>query len=229
MIENTKELKDTVTSMICTGDDPIELSENDLLNAISIEGEFFLLKLHYDDFEDELISQKIKYKLSQSLSIIVSYEDDGNSLDDIQNYVSYIHELSDNKQNSTFGIKKVAKISKYPITILFSGILPINQLTMTIGKSIFELINSDDSYFKPRFTRFRDDLSKEIGIPILPVFPYFDDELNPYQVRLVDMTDSRLISEFQIQDNLTRDTLEIYLLKLFFIYKVLAEEKKYQN
>ena len=216
-------MQDSIANMQCIKGSPIELLEEDLLNALKIEGEFLVLKLHYNDFGDELKSQKIKYKISQSLSVIVSYEDDGSSYDNILEFVKYISEISDEKQNSTFGIKKVENISEYPITILFSGILPINQLKMTVGKKVDELIHSDDGYFLPRFQKFRDDISKEISIPILPVLPIYDKSLEDYQICLVDLFDGRVISEFTVTPNFNKETIEIYLLKLFYIYKVLAE------
>ncbi len=96
---------------------------------------------------------------------------------------------------------------------------------MSVGKSIYELINSDDEYYVPRFQKHRDDISKEIGIPILPVLPALDKELGSLEVKLVDSYDGRVISKFIVSQVLNKETVEIYLLKLFYIYKVLAEEK----
>jgi len=223
---NSKDIENSITNMICSKSDPIPLSEENLLNALSIEGEFLVLKLHFNDFEEELKSQKIKYKISQALSVIVSYEDDGKSFEEIKKFVNYIHDISDDKQNSTFGVKEVQKLSEFPITILFSGILPVNQLKMTVGKKIDELIHSDDEYFLPRFAKHRDDISKEVGIPILPVLPILDKELGEFQVRLVDLLDGRVVAEFSVEEKLSKETTETYLLKLFYIYKVLVEDKK---
>lgn len=228
-VDNALELQEAVASMVCSEGDLLPLSQKDLLSALKIGGEFFLLKLHYNDFASELESEKIKYKISQSISVIVSYEDDGNSFDDIQNFIKYIHDISDDKQNSTFGIKKVDKLSQYPITILFSGILPINQLKMTIGKKLYELIHSDDKYFKPRFKKFRDDLSKEINIPILPVLPALDEGIGELTVRLTELFNNRVICEFVTEKNMNKDTVELYLLKLFLVYKVLAEDSNYSK
>ncbi len=58
------------------------------------------------------------------------------------------------------------------------------------------------------------------------MFPALDKELGEFQVRLVDLTDERVIAEFQADEKITKETIEIYLLKLFYIYKVLAQEKK---
>ena len=224
-LHNTKEVERCVSAMVCSPNDPIPLSNENLLSALEIEGEFLLLKLHYSDFNNEQKSEKIKYKISQALSVVVSYEDDGNSFEDIKKFVNYIYDISDDKQNATFGVKSVECLSEFPITILFSGILPINQLQMSIGKKIDELIHSDDKYFVPRFAKHRDKISKEVGIPILPVLPFYDENLEDSQVRLLDLTDGRLIAEFSVQEGLNKETVDIYLLKLFYIYKVLMEEK----
>ena len=228
-IDNADELKTCIGAMVCAKNDPVPLDEKNLLQALSIDGEFFVLKLHYNDFNTEIKYEKIKYKLSQALSVIISYEDDGKSYSDIEQFVKYINNISDDKQNSTFGVKNVNELSEYPITVLFSGILPINQLKMTVGSKIDQFIHSDDSYFKPRFAKHRNDISNEIGIPLLPVLPVLDTELSDFQVRLVDMHDERIISEFSIKESLNKDIIEVYLLKLFYIYKVLAQEKQYNS
>ncbi len=103
--KNTKEIQKCISSMVCEINQPISLSAKNLLDAIELEGEFLVLKLHYNDFEDELKSQKIKYKISQALSVIVSYEEDGDSYNSIEKFIKYIQNNSDDKQNSTFGIK----------------------------------------------------------------------------------------------------------------------------
>lgn len=224
-INNTKEIESSVLSMFCSKESPIPLSQESLLEALELKGEFLVLKLNYRDFEDELKSQKIKYKISQSLSVIVSYEDDGNSFEDIKKFVGYVYDIADDKQNATFGVKNVGELSEFPITILFSGILPINQLQMRIGKNIETLIHSDDEYFMPRFHKFRDNISKEVGIPILPIFPTFDEGLQDNQVLLVDLEDAKVIADFSVDEGLNKEIVDLYLLKLFYIYKVLAEEK----
>ncbi len=221
---NTQEMLECITSMICDQTQPIPLSEESLQNALALEGEFFVLKLQYSDLTQEIERQKLKYKISQALSIIVSYEDDGSHFEEIHKFVEYMHTMSDAKQNMIFGIKNVEKLSQYPVKILFSGILPINQLKMSVGKEIDALIHSDESYFTPRFQQLRDELSKEIGIPILPLFPILDETLKPYEVRLVDLLDGRVISEFETTPDFNKESIEVYLLKLFYIYKVLAQK-----
>ena len=49
-IGNAEELENCISSMVCSQRDPIELSEENLIDALEIEGEFLVLKLHYSDF-----------------------------------------------------------------------------------------------------------------------------------------------------------------------------------
>ncbi len=228
-LNNTQAMKECVGKMVCTKEDYLSLDEEKILKALQLPGEFFVLRLHYKDYDQELEEQKIKHKLSQSLSAVITYEDDGSSYEEIEKFVKYIYEISDEKQNVIFGIKKVEELSEYPITILFSGILPINQLKMTIGKKVYDLIHSDDIYFKPKFAQYRDLISKDIGIPILPVLPKLDEELEDMQVRLIDTYDNRLIAEFMADEEISKSTIEKYFQKLAYIYKALVEEKKYKR
>jgi len=227
--ENREDFIETITNMVTTEESYIPLEEQDLIDALSIKGEFLVLRMKYEDFEDELKYEKIKYKISQSLSVVVSYEEDGKSFSEIEKFVHYIRSISDSKQNSIFGIKKVEQLSEFPITILFSGILPINQLKMSLGKKLYEHIKNNPEYFKTKFKSFRDELSQEIGIPILPVFPYLDETLNDTEVTLVDLLDGRLISRFETLEKIDKDLIDGYLQRLFYVYKVLAQEKETEN
>jgi hypothetical protein len=222
--ERQEEAVKIITNMLCDDALLTPLYEEDLLQALSIKGEFLVLTMSYEEFAQELIDEKLKYKISQSLSVVVSYEEDGNSFEDIQKFVHYIAALADNKQNATFGIKQVEQLSASPVTILFSGILPINQLSINISQDVHDLINSDEAYFKSRFEEFRDILSAEIGVPILPAFPKLDKSLAPTQVTLIDPVDGRLISKFSAYEDVSKATIESYLLKLFYIYISLAKK-----
>jgi len=230
LIEKIKELSPkqseeaipAITNMLCSCELQAPLSEKSLLQALSLEGEYLVLKMSYDEFSQELIDAKIKYKISQALSIVVCYEEDGSSFEDIKKFVDYISSLTDPKQNAIFGIKKVKNLSSAPITILFSGILPINQLKMHISRDIYELIHSDEEYFKTRFKEFREILSQEIGIPILPVFPMLDKSLEPSEAKLIDLVDGRIISHFWTAEEMNKITIEGYLVKLFYIYITLV-------
>ena len=227
-VNNTLELQEGISSMICLGEESVPLSKSDLHDALELEGGFSILKLNYADYDSEMKSGLIQHKASQALSVIVSYEDDGQSFEHIKNFVEYVSGITDYKQNSTFGVKKVDKLSEFPIKILFSGILPINQLKMTVGKKIDELIHSDDEYFLPRFKKFRDEVSDEINIPLLPILPMLDTKINDYQVKLVDLHDGRIIGDFEVDENFTKTTIDVSLLKLFYIYKVLAQDNPSQ-
>ena len=225
-LSDTKNITQTILNMVCSQEDPIPLKEKTLENALTFHGEFLLLQLGYEDFETELKDEKIKYMISQALSVVVTYEDDGTTFNEIEKFVNYVSIFSDAKQNSIFGVKRVTTLSKYPISILFSGILPINQLEMHVGKKIHTLIHSDDHYFKPRFQEFRDTLSKEINTPILPLFPKLDETLQDTEVILRDLYDGRVISRFTTKERVDKDLVELYLEKLFYIYTVLAENTK---
>ncbi|WP_300364583.1 hypothetical protein [Hydrogenimonas sp.] len=220
------EMQETISSMVCNENQPMPLSEKTLYEALALKGEFLVLKLTYDDVRQELKEQKIRRKITQSLSIVAVYEDAGHSLDDIENSIKYIHDLVDEKQNFVFGIKRVDSLSEFPVTILFSGILPINQLELYIGEEIDRLIHSDDDYFIPRFKQVRDEISEVIGIPILPLDPKTDSSLNPSRARLVDGTNGHLISEFEVDPFTDKEGLEIYLLKFFYIYKKLGDDMR---
>ena len=222
VINNTEEVHACLVNMICDDSSPIPLTQETILHALKIDGEFLGLKMRYDEYENELKDEILKYKISQSLSVVVSYEDDGHSFENIEKFISYMKEISDDNQNFIFGIKNVKELSKTPITILFSGILPINQLHMSIGKNIYSLIHSDNEYFIPRFAKLRDDISQEINIPILPIFPVLDSSLKENQARLIDKQSSVIIADFYVGENLDKEALEIYLIKLFYIYKQLA-------
>ena len=225
-VDNSKDIQKCITSMVCPSNELVPLNEKSLLNALNIDGEFLALKLHYDNLEDELQNEVIKRKMSQSLSVIISYEDDTNSYEKIANFVEYIHSVTDESQNSTFGVKKVHELSTYPITILFSGILPINQLNMTIGKKLYDFIYADEVYFRNKFKKYRNEVSEIIGVPLLPVLPILDENLSDFRVKLVDVLDGRVISEFDVCEKVTKDTIDIYLQKLVYVYTVLAEEKR---
>jgi len=217
---------EVIRSMVTTEDDYITLSQESLHNALSIEGEYLVLQLKYEDFQDELKYENIKYKIAQSLSVVVSYEDDGHRFADIEQFVNYIKQFSDPKQNSIFGIKKVAQLSEYPITILFSGILPINQIKMHLSKDLYELIHSDKAYYKENFTHFRNLLSQQIGIPILPLFPILDESLSTNEVRLIDLTNERVLSKLSSKTVATKESIHEYLQKLFTIYLTLAKQRE---
>jgi hypothetical protein len=220
------EMQETIMNMVCNENQPMPLSEETLCRTLEMKGEFLVLKMRYEDFEKELKEEKIKYKISESLSIVASYEDAGDSLPHIETFVKYIHDLSEPSQNVLFGIRRVERLSDYPVTILFGGILPINQLRIHIGAAIDRLIASHPDYFQPRFKKLRGDLSEEIGIPILPRFPRVDPGLAPHRVRLFDPIENRVISEFEIPPHVEKEGVNVYLLKLFYIYRELGLEMR---
>jgi hypothetical protein len=221
--KNTNEAVKTITGMVCSDELYCPLSEGALCDALSIKGEYLVIKMCYEDFSKEFLTNNLKYKVSQALSVIVSFEDDGSCFENIEEFTTYISDIIDTKQNTLFGVKKVKKLSKYPVTILFSGILSINQLKMYIGSAIDSTIKSDEEYFQHRFKEFRDFVSQEIKMPILPLFPQLKTSLNPTEVILVDIIDERIIVQFQTKKSLNKDVIDEYLIKLFHLYISLAK------
>jgi len=220
---NTDKAVSIITGMICSDELCSPVTENDLYNALSIDGEYLVLQMDYDEFTEEFLKQNLKYKISQAISVIVIYEDNGEVFDKIKEFVTYISDITDTKQNSVFGIKKVDKLSKFPVTLLFSGILPINQLRMYIGSDIYNVINSDREYFQNRFKEFRDLLSEKIKLPILPLFPQLDSSLSSTEVILIDMLDGKIIGKFETKKKLDRNVIDEYLIKLYHLYIYLAK------
>ena len=218
-----------IESMVCTQRDPIPLSRDILTTACELEGECACILANYADAAQELEEQKLRYKVSEALSVIVSFEDDGSSFEKVASCVEYLSTLCDERQNFLFGVKKVEKLSQYPLKILFSGILPINQLHLHLGKGIQEFIDSDEIYFKKRFAKLREEISQEISIPILPVVPVVDASLNPYEVVFKDPLGDEEIAKFIFDTPLTKESLEPYLTKIFAIYKLLAEQMCYNR
>ena len=227
--ENTEakmrsEVETSILNMVCPNDSYIPLSEEDLLKALQIEGEFFVLKMKYEDYKEELEEKRLLYKISQALSVVVSYESDGTNYVMIEEFVKYIDSNIDEKQNSIFGVKRVDNLSEYPITILFSGILPINQLKMTMGKGLYRVLYEEGNDFKQIFHEYRDLISKEIGIPLLPLLPSVDETLDEFTVRLEDVINKRIISEFEVREDVNNETIVVYLQKVLHIYKKLARK-----
>jgi hypothetical protein len=157
-----------------------------LVSALELDGEFLILTLSKEELKEELQTKKLHSQISQSLSIVVRFEDDTTQCKYIHDFVKHLHNYIDDTQNFIFGIKKVKKLSKNPVTILFSAILPINQLNMKIGVKIDQFIHSDDEFFPLRFKKFRDSISKEIGTTILPILPQVDNSLDDFEVKLID-------------------------------------------
>ncbi len=220
---NTQEILESISSMICSKEDYIPLSEESILQALKLDGEFLVLKISNKDIDEELQTQRIKYLISQSLSIIAMYESDGTNAQQIEQFVSYAKSFVDERQNFIFGIKKVEELSNYPIVTLFSGILPINQLQMSIGSKLYGFIHADEEYFKARFKNFRTELSKNLGVPILPVFAQEDTTLKPMELQIKDFQIQKLIAQFQLSEEPSNEVIERYLQRLFAIYKALEK------
>ena len=218
--------KNVIEGMVCSKNDPIPLDTQKILQALSIDGEVRVFGLKYDELDSEIKEQFLKEKILHSLSIIVKYEvKDSDMVDRIEKFTDYIYNFCDKKQNFIFGVKQVEEYSQYPVTVLFSGILPINQFYMHIGRSIKDLIDSDREYFSKRFEKLRDDVSDVINIPLLPLFPKVDTKLKDNEVKIFDSSDNSLVCEFEVDASLDKNNIEIYLLKLYYLYISLVQKK----
>lgn len=214
--------------MRCRPSDPMPLDESALLETLELPGEYFILQARYADLEQELKTQKIKRKISEATAVVTVYEEDGASLPSIENFVRYIHGVSDPLQRSIFGIRRVDRLSDLPVTILFGGILPINQLRMRLGRDLDRLIRSDADYFVPRFAELRRRLSKAIGVPILPLYPEVDDAIPPNRAELYDPLDGAVICRFDVENPHSKEGLERYLARLYHVYQALGIQMRKQ-
>ena len=211
--------------MECGTDDYIALSWEDILCALKIEGSFTLLELTKEDMQQDLQTQNLKYQISQSRGIVAVFEADGENVKEVEEFITHIKSFTDDAQHFVFGIKKVKQLSDTPLKILFSGILPINQLQMRIGEVLQEFIDSDEEYFKKRFRAFRDVLSEALGVRILPVFARKDKTLAPKQIEIREFYGSGIIAKFEIDKPLSHGVVEEYLERIFEIYLSLQRKQ----
>lgn len=225
MNENFKNILD---EMDCEDNSHIVLKRQEIQKALQLKGERLFLKLTYKELAQEFSEQKIKSKLIEALSISVCFEDDGSVSEKVKEFVKYLYENSEEEQHLQFGIKKVNRLSPYPIKILFSAILPINQLEMAVEENLYNYIQEHRQELQSGFKSFRKSVSKEIKIPILPLKHYSDSELKPYSIRLIDSLTKESICECSIEhENMNiEDIISSYLKKLFTVYLNICQIKE---
>ena len=217
------QMQELIMGMICNESQPMPLSAEEIYDAMLLEGEFAVFELDYKDVEKELFEKRLQKNISESLSILVTFEEDGRSLTDIESLIRYIHEQLDPLQNFRFGIKRADKLSHFPVKILFSGILPINQLQIFVGKEIGELLEKNSTFLEAELQTIRLELSEKIGTPILPLHFQISSKIPPRRVRLFDPVQKLLLCEFDV-DKGWRDGLENYLRKLYLSFGKLGAE-----
>ena len=220
--QKADEVYDVVCDMVCSGEDYIALPPESIEAALKLDGEFLLLYLQKEEIEEELQTQQLKYPISESLSIVSMFESDGSNFEQIEAFVALMKSYVDPLQNFVFGVKKVDKLSKTPLKILFSGILPINQLQLSIGSKLYEYIHSDEEYFKAEFLSFRRQLSKALGIPILPVYSLKDEHLAEMEIELKDHKADKTLAKFALDGEPSKELIQEYLKRVFAIYCKLA-------
>ena len=218
--------KKSLESMLTQKDTPLVIDDKLLIDALALEGEYRILELSYNNLEYEINTKVLKYILKEALFIVSSFEDDGNHYEHIKNFSEYLYANTVKEQSFRIGVKRVKKLSDFPVKILFSGILPINQLRMYIGRELDLVIHSDEDYFQTLFAQARDKISNTTGVPLLPLYPEVDTTLTSFAVKLIEPVTQKTIVEFEVESSSDRDGIEVYLLKLFYVYQQLIEDKK---
>jgi len=224
--KNYKDVKENIEAML-SPESELPLDEDSLFDALKGDGEFFLLKARYEDFNLNEANTLLDLKLKEALCVTIFFEDDGAEYEKIEAFVQYIFEHTMPQQRFCFGIKRVKELSEYPVRILLSEIYPINQLQIRMGKWIDSFIQLDEAYFKEHFTYVRAKISKEIGITLLPLDIVVDEELCPRDVVLVDSITKEKIVAFSVEEDEDKKALDIYLLKLYYVFLKLGAKYKH--
>jgi len=224
--ENQKDVLQNIDSMICS-ESEVSLDDEALYAALEKEGEFFILKAKYEDFDLFSKNEPLDTKLNEALSITICFEDDGNKYEKIEAFVKYIYSHTTQDQKFVFGVKRVDKLSDFPIKILLSEIYPINQLEIHLGRWIANFIDLNEEYFKEHFAYVREKISQEIGIKILPLNRIVGDHLRDNEAFLVDSVTQEKIVAFSIDKCDDKKALDIYLLKIFYIFLKLGAKYKH--
>jgi len=224
--ENFEYVKENIKGMI-SPKSAVPLEEKTLYEVLNGEGEFFLLKASYQDFNLDKENKLLDLKLKEALCVTVCFEDDGSLYSEIEKFVKYIYAHTTLQQKFYFGIKQVEQLSDYPVKILLSEIYPINQLQMHLGKKVDAFIKSDVDYFKEYFALVRGKISDEIGIALLPLDIIVDDKICDKDVVLLDSVTKEKIVAFSIEHCEDRKALDIYLLKLYYVFLKLGAKYKH--
>jgi len=215
-----------IETLSCEDNALYPLPKQDVVKALSLEGDTFYVELSYEELQQDIYEEKIALKTLEALSIILCFEDDGTQFEKIATYTKYLYNNTQEEQHLQFGIKKVDTLSQYPVKILFSGILPINRLEIAIETSLYEFIQQHYNILAPKFKQLRQQLSQEIQIPILPVKHYADTHLEKNQISLINAQNNQTVCECKVNDKdmETSQIIDDYLQKLFIVYKKLATQ-----
>jgi len=217
-------MKNLLDKFLPSDNDVVSIDHNVLKSVFEGAGSTLSVLATYEDLSSECKEMRFRYQLSESLNIVIRFEDDGTKIDEITTFLKYLNEISEPSQGIAFCVKSVKTLSSFPINVLFCNILPINQLRMSIGKGVYKLIHSDEKFFKEKFRYFREMLSEKLGITILPLLPSVDNEMDEYGVKLIDTYDDSIISEFCIDGKTNKYTIDIYLQKLLEVYLILCRK-----
>ncbi|NPA66119.1 MAG: hypothetical protein GXO11_04465 [Epsilonproteobacteria bacterium] len=200
------------------------VTEELLVKTVRLDGEFQVVLMDYNDLAEELQTKALRHLIKSALGIVVQFEEDGSCFEKIKTFSEYIYDFTSQEQSLHVSVEKVDTLSKTPIKILFGGILPINQMQMYIGKGLYDVIASEPDFFQPLFNIVRKKITKQIGIPLLPLYPEIDENLKPYEAKLVDPIEDKIIAKFEVDSCNTKENIDKYLLKLYYIYQKLAKQ-----
>ena len=224
--ENQADVLTTIDSMICA-ESELPLREETLYEALVGEGEFFLLKAKYEEFDLSTDNLLLDKKLNEALCITICFEDDGSRYEEIEAFVKYIYTHTEKEQKFLFGVKKVDKLSEFPLKILLSEIYPINQLEIHLGEWISSFLSKNKPYFKEHFAAIRANISQEIGITLIPLNIKTQEDLCKNEVILLDSVTKERIVAFRVETCDDKKALDIYLLKLYYIFLKLGSKYKH--
>lgn len=224
--EKTAGMQVLLSEMVCNENQPIPLSARDIVETLSRPGEFHVVTLDYEEAQREIETHRLDASLNEALTILACFEDDGRRMSQIEDFVAYLHDKLDDFQRFRFGVKRVTSLSDHPVILLFSEILPINQLRLVMHPDAMRYLMEKEEKLQPHFRRIRYALARKLGIPILPFHRVVDPELPPERILVVDPVSDKTIAQFSVESGLNDETLDIYLEKLIRLYHRLAKEQK---
>jgi len=223
-ITQTKELEE----IFCIDNSSLfSLSSLSLSKALSLQGENYLLQLSYEDVAQELKERKLTQKINEALSILVCFYDDGTKFNTIESFSRYLYNATQKTQYLKIGVTQSKNKSHHPVTIFFSGILPINQLNIVIEKNLYCFIEQHQEKLKEKFQATKERLLRELGTIILPVEHYPKENITPNTLYLEDAKTGSKLCECRVENNsyTPEEIIDDYLEKLYFVYKKLLTTK----
>ncbi len=153
--------QDDILSMI-DNDNLSLLNEDDIIEALSDDGEIRTLNLTNQDLEDEsLINSNIKNELIKSKSIIIIFEVQTEIIsDEYKKFIDYVYSFVDDDTTVKFDFVQVDYPRYEAIRILLTGYEDDDQFILEIGNDFAEYWSSNSEYCFERFKKMRENISK---------------------------------------------------------------------